>query len=167
MALITKSSEYAASVYTFFTALYCPLFYIDILLRHDCLKEHPMFLPSFSKTTAIPSMYLCLIRCETPPAALTLGAERENGVSTRSAVATVLNVLIHPAQDHAQHEPERCATVAKRGVIGSLWGANPSRLIPPAAPAKVLVLLFVTSCPQASPNNGLPHVFHVTEKRLS
>ncbi len=52
-------------------------------------------------------MYLCLIRCETPPAALTLGAERENGVSTRSAVATVLNVLIHPAQDHAQHEPER------------------------------------------------------------
>jgi thiol:disulfide interchange protein DsbC len=53
IALITKSSEYAASVYTFFTALYCPLFYIYILLRHDCLKEHPMFLPSFSKTTAI------------------------------------------------------------------------------------------------------------------
>lgn len=52
IALITKSSEYAASVYTFFTALYCPLFYIYILLRHDCLKEHPMFLPSFSKTTA-------------------------------------------------------------------------------------------------------------------
>jgi len=59
------------------------------------------------------------------------------------------------------------ATVAKRGVIGSQWGANPSRPIPPAAPAKVLVLLFVTSFPQASQNYWLPHVFHVTEKRLS
>src|SRR5690606_5207740 len=53
IGLITKSSEYAASVYILFTALYCPLFYIYILLRYDCLKEHPMCLPSFSKTTAI------------------------------------------------------------------------------------------------------------------
>ncbi len=46
------------------------------------------------------------------------------------------------------------ATVAKRGVIGSQRGANPSRLIPPAAPARVLVLLFVTSFPQASHTAG-------------
>jgi len=59
------------------------------------------------------------------------------------------------------------ATVAKRGVIGSLRSANPSRPIPPAAPAKVLVLLFVTSFPQASQNYWLPLALHVTEKRLS
>lgn len=59
------------------------------------------------------------------------------------------------------------ATVAKRGVIGSQRGANPNRLIPPAAPARVLVLLVVTSFPQASRRCQLPHVFHVTEKRLS
>lgn len=46
------------------------------------------------------------------------------------------------------------ATVAKRGVTGSQWGANPGRLIPPAAPAKVLVLPFVTSFPQASHTAG-------------
>jgi len=59
------------------------------------------------------------------------------------------------------------ATVAKRGIIGSQWGANPSRLIPPAAPAKVLVLRFVTSFPQASQKYWLPLALHVTEKRLS
>jgi len=59
------------------------------------------------------------------------------------------------------------AAVAKRGVIGSQWGANPSRLIPPAAPAKVLVLRLVTSFPQASQNYWLPLALHVTEKRLS
>jgi len=59
------------------------------------------------------------------------------------------------------------ATVAKRGVIGSQWGANPTRLIPPAAPAKVLVLLFVTSFPQASQNYWLPHIDHVKDNALS
>jgi len=59
------------------------------------------------------------------------------------------------------------ATVTKQGVIGNLWSANPNRLISPAAPAKVLVLLFVTSFPQASQSFWLPRVFHVTEKRLS
>jgi len=48
-----------------------------------------------------------VLLARTPPAALTLGAERVNGVSTRSAVAVVLKVLIHSAQDHAQHDPAR------------------------------------------------------------
>ena len=54
---------------------------------------------------------------------------------------------------HSMNLRDRAA-VAKRGVIGSLRGANPSRLIPPAAPAKVLVLLYVTSFPQASQTTG-------------